>query len=205
MYTLRRGLYVPQGAALSGSAATPNPIYWLHFRSTAGGSGGAWNDGPNATYCLTTDLYNAGTPTRNGWEFGSAATSNGSDNNILSPHFSGNITFTSNSHRINLLLPDGLGTYRIWWALGHPTASVTIGGALKEGGVGGTSFVNVAATALTTGQYMDTNGTIHANASAWIANAAYVERNFTTSALLGLSRNAANTRLDHACIAWQKQ
>lgn len=198
----RRGLLLR--AKRAAAQAPANPIRWLHFRSTEAGAAGYPGDGPDATYMLATDRYSAGTPTRNGWEFGNATNASATDVNHYPPHYSGNHAWTADGMHVQLLLPAGLGAYRIWVAVGHPSASLTQSVRLMEGGLSGSVIKDVPSTALAAGQYMDAQGSVFADAAAHLAGGAYFEHTFASSALLGVRRNGS-TRTDAAWLAWQKQ
>lgn len=174
--------------------------YFIHLRNTAGGSGGAWSDGPNATYALPADRYVSGTPTRGGIEFGNAASPVGYDANVSSPHYSGNHAMTADGHRQTVKLKDGPGTYRLWAAYGSTAAALTIGGGILNNGA---TILTVSNQALAQNGFMDLAGTVYANAAAhWAADVPF-EHVFSDPVITFL-RGQSGARGDLAWYSFQR-
>ncbi len=168
------------------AAPPPPPTWprrWLHLRSTAGGSGGSWADGADATYFLPTDRYAAGTPTRGGQIFGNAANGIGYDNNVRSPHYSGNHAMTSDGYRLQMELIDGPGTYDIWLACGSSAAASTYGCGIQNNG---STILTVTNQALAINEYLDAAGTKFASAAAHETGQAAFRHTFSNVVLLFL-------------------
>lgn len=153
-------------------AGTPSDANWLNFRTTAAPTSPVMGaEGPNETYNLG-DIYPStrkiGGVLNQGWVAANSITNN--DGTYSAPHNYGTAASTTQADA-GVLRVNGFVTghvYRLWMALGLLWTTFQSGHAIYTDSGFSNLIKGVAGTStLPTGQIMDINGNVHANASAW--------------------------------------